>query len=685
MPTSRKPRRTHVLAAAAVLVLTSSLSLHSLAAPAKKVRGPEVIPGEIVVKFRDGSLGSLDAATDADAKADRAHARANARALRKSRRLRMHLVRGQRGQSTAELLNAYAAMPEVEYAEPNYVIHLNADTPVLPNDPQFPSQWALRNVGQTGGTQGVDIDAPLAWGRSTGSDAVVVADIDSGVAYDHPDLAANMWRNPGEIAGNRIDDDRNGYVDDVYGWNFASNTANPYDDNGHGTHTAGTFGAVGNNGVGVTGVAWKVKIMALKFLTANGSGGSFEAAQAIDYASRMGARVASASWGGGSYSQAIEDALRNANQRGMLFVTAAGNDGLNVDTNSSYPCKSAQPNVLCVAATDASDRRASFSNYGATNVDIAAPGVSILSTVPTGSCGMCNSTGYRTANGTSMATPHVSGAAALAFSRFPRLTPTEVKSLLMNSADKVTSLQSVSASGGRLNVAKAIANRFVVSSLKSELTVTAGGEATLSVDLRSLDGVSRTVTLALTGSTGLSMAPITVSIPTSGIAVATVRVQAAAGMNAGSYPVTLVATDGATGETSRLPLGVVVAGSAATVSAADLVIAQISTTTLAVTAGTDAILPYMVANKGSASAGGFYIGLYLSTDARIDASDRYLGRRWIPGLTAGGNAPHRTIAPIPAGTAPGTYYIGAIADMYNVVPEANETNNASASNAFQVQ
>ncbi len=304
--------------------------------------------------------------------------------------------------------------------------------------------------------------------RQAGSSSVIVANIDTGVDYNHPDLAANIWTNPGEIPGNGIDDDGNGYVDDVRGWDFANNDNDPMDDQGHGTHTAGTIAAVGNNATGVTGVAWRAKIMPLKFITASGSGTSLGAAQAILYAASMGAKISSNSWGGGGFSQTIENAINTANQSGMLFVTAAGNANANNDTTVSYPCNSTLPNVLCVAATDHNDQKASFSNYGAVNVDLGAPGVSILSTVPAGTCGMCNSSGYRYASGTSMATPHVSGAAALLRAQLPSLTPVAVKNILMQSVDPIAALSGKMVTGGRLNISKAVATI-------STITVTAKG------------------------------------------------------------------------------------------------------------------------------------------------------------------------------------------------------------------
>lgn len=416
------------------------------------------VPGEVLVKFRNKPLANVANETAA------IHATLGTRAVTTLPFIHIQRVRGLRGQSTEALMQAYASRADVEYVEPNIIFH----TQVTPNDPLFAELWGMNNVGQTGGTPDADIDGPEAWDRQTGSSSVIVASIDTGVDYNHPDLAANIWTNPGEIPGNGIDDDGNGYVDDVRGWDFANNDNDPMDDQGHGTHTAGTIAAVGNNATGVTGVAWRAKIMPLKFLTASGSGTSLGAAQAILYAASMGAKISSNSWGGGGFSQTIENAINTANQSGMLFVTAAGNANANNDTTVSYPCNSTLPNVLCVAATDHNDQKASFSNYGAVNVDLGAPGVSILSTVPTGTCSLCNSSGYRYLSGTSMATPHVSGAAVLLRAQFSNLTPVAVKNLLMQSTDSIAGLSGKMVSGGRLNISKALAGT-------SAITVTAKG------------------------------------------------------------------------------------------------------------------------------------------------------------------------------------------------------------------
>src|SRR5918999_1287399 len=269
-------------------------------------------------------------------------------------------------------------------------------------------------------TQTEDADAPEAWNTGTGTAATVVAVIDEGVDVSHPDLRNNIWKNPGEVPGNGVDDDRNGYVDDVNGFDFANDDASVYDPDPidgsgdeHGTHVAGTIAAEGNNGAGITGVNWQAKVMALKFLGPN-SGSTLDAVEAINYAVAKGADISNNSWGYvGSPSRSLKDAITRADNAGLLFVAAAGNggaDGVGDDndansTNTNYPSSFSNPNIISVAATDNRDRLASFSNFGASTVDLGAPGVNVLSTLPG------NRYGYY--SGTSMATPHVTGVAAL--------------------------------------------------------------------------------------------------------------------------------------------------------------------------------------------------------------------------------------------------------------------------------
>ncbi|MBM3887636.1 MAG: peptidase S8, partial [Verrucomicrobia bacterium] len=330
----------------------------------------------------------------------------------------------------------------------------------MPNDTRFAQEWGLHNTGQTGGTADADIDAPEAWNIVTGSPSVVVAVIDTGVDYNHPDLTANMWTNPGETAGNGVDDDHNGYVDDVRGWDFYGEQNDPKDDHFHGTHVAGTIGAAGNNGRGVVGVNWQVKIMALKFLSAGGYGYTSDAVNAIHYATIKGARIMSCSWGGGGYSQSLKNMIDAAASAGVLMAAAAGNSSSDNDQYPMYPASYSCSNIIAVAATDSRDQLAWFSNYGATSVHLAAPGVGVLSTLPTVKTPAMTDYGlptdYGSLSGTSMATPHVSGAAALALAQDPGLTLAQLRARIVQRTDHLSNLAGVVQSGGRLNAFNAV-------------------------------------------------------------------------------------------------------------------------------------------------------------------------------------------------------------------------------------
>lgn len=316
--------------------------------------------------------------------------------------------------------------------QPNFVY----TTSVMPNDTNYSSLYGMAKIG-----------APEAWEINTGDREIVVAVIDTGIDHTHPDLTANMWRNPGETPGNGIDDDENGYIDDIYGYDFYNDDSDPYDDNEHGTHCAGTIGAVGNNSQGVVGVNWRVSLMALKFLGATGSGNTFDAVLAVNYAIDNGARVINASFGGGGYDAALENAVQRAEDNGVLFVAAAGNDGTNNDISPSYPASFPVNYLLSVAATNDADALTWFSNYGKSSVDVAAPGSAILSTVPGG--------GYQSLSGTSMATPHVAGLAALLLAEDPSLTLSELWDAIFSTVDTISD-SAFLASGGRINAATAI-------------------------------------------------------------------------------------------------------------------------------------------------------------------------------------------------------------------------------------
>jgi len=339
------------------------------------------------------------------------------------------------GQTVQQTLDAILAdSTNVAYAEPNYILTAS----VVPNDPSYAQEYGLAKIS-----------APQAWDAQTGANTVVAV-IDTGVDYNHPDLAANIWVNTREIAGNGTDDDGNGFVDDVRGWDFVQNDANPMDLNDHGTHVAGVIAGVGNNGVGISGVNWKAKIMPVRFMDAKGSGSTANAIRALDYAVANGARISNSSWGGPQFSQALYDAIQSANSRGHVFVAAAGNAAANNDSVPEYPSSYNLPNIISVAATDSRDALASFSNFGRVAVDVAAPGVSIYSTVRNGL--------YKNLSGTSMAAPFVTGLGTLLLAQNPNLTVSEIVKAINSAAtvDTLTVLNGKVASGGRINAFKAL-------------------------------------------------------------------------------------------------------------------------------------------------------------------------------------------------------------------------------------
>lgn len=349
-----------------------------------------------------------------------------------------------------EAVKEYEKSSDVEYAQPNYRLYPTKTT----NDTYYSGYlYGLNNTGQnisgSAGTANADIDAPGAWEVTTGLQSTVVAVIDEGVDVNHPDLKDNIWQNPDEIPGNNVDDDENGYVDDINVWDFANDDASVYDPDPitgegdeHGTHVAGTIAAQGNNSMGVSGVNWDAQIMSLKFLGANG-GNTLDAIEALNYAVDKGVKISNNSWGGGGSSQALYDAIKNADAKGHLFVAVAGNDGANNNATASYPANYDLPNVISVAATNNKDTLAGFSNYGATKVDLAAPGVSIASTAP--------DNGYVYMSGTSVASPHVTGVAALIKSQNSSLDDGQIKSRILQSVDKKDNLKGKVATGGRLN------------------------------------------------------------------------------------------------------------------------------------------------------------------------------------------------------------------------------------------
>lgn len=364
--------------------------------------------------------------------------------------------------SPAQIVAQYQKLPEVEYAEENYEIKLpdavdevdeviGVKAVVRPADPQFGEQWALLNEGQRGGKQGADINATFAWTVTTGSQDVVVAVLDSGVDYTHEDLTSNMWIRPASMQP--YQDSELGTVDDEHGFNAIDNASDPMDDNGHGTHCAGIIGAEGENDIGIAGVNWKVRIMPLKFMNAGGYGTTKDAIEAINYVierkkAGVNVRIISASWGSTQKSRALEEVIRKAYENDILFVAAAGNSSVNNDRSPHYPSSYDVPNVISVAALDRHDHLASFSNYGAKSVAVAAPGVDILST--------WLGNAYEEKSGTSMATPVVSGVAALIVATHPGISVDDLRKKILAASDPIIALKGKTVTGGRINASKAL-------------------------------------------------------------------------------------------------------------------------------------------------------------------------------------------------------------------------------------
>ena len=413
------------------------------------------------------------------------------------------------------LIKQLATHPAVEVAEPNYLVKALA----IPGDPRFGEMWALNNTGQNGGTAGADISAVAAWDITTGSHDVVIGVIDSGMDYNHPDLIPNRWENDGSYPGH------------PYGYSTLNENNDPMDSGSHGTHVAGTIGASGDNGVGITGVSWNVTLLPCQFLGSTG-GSTAGAIECIDYYTDLktnygvNIKATNNSWGGGGFSETLRAAIQSGGDAGILFIAASGNDGADADVSPMYPAAYDLDVIVSVASTDRNDDLSVFavgaSNYGATTVDLGAPGSAILSTIPDNA--------YAAYSGTSMASPHVAGAAALLWSINPEITPLEMKTILMDSGDELTALEGKTVSGKRLNLVNALADADPTPSFRLSLAprsqqVVAGetaqfsldvgnladwmGEVELSVNVDpSIDGVALSADTAQPGDT------ITVTVPT---------------------------------------------------------------------------------------------------------------------------------------------------------------------------
>lgn len=430
-------------------------------------------------KFKDDEILVKFKINVAEEKKYKLHQKHGAEKLKEFPSLRLHHLKLKKGMGVEEAIKLYQADPDVEYAEPNFLYSIQ----VQPNDPRFGDLWGLRNTGQTGGTAGADIKTTAAWDITTGSSDVVVAIIDTGIDYTHPDLAPNIWVSAGIDTFNQDGD--------------------PFDDNGHGTHVAGTIGAVGNNGTGVAGINWNVKLTACKFLGASGSGYTDGAIQCLQYIKSLkdeGANIVATnnSWGGGAYSQALYDAI-NA-QRDILFIASAGNSGIDADTMPQYPASYNLPNIIAVAATDHNDAKAAFSNYGRQTVHVSAPGVKILSTLPQANKWNLAG-GYGLLSGTSMAAPHVTGLAALIKAQNPGRDWIAIKNLLLTGGDNASSVYERTVSGKRINAVGSLtcSNRTIFSALQYPATITVGTPVTISAISISCETPTGPVSATLSG------------------------------------------------------------------------------------------------------------------------------------------------------------------------------------------
>lgn len=432
-----------------------------------KYQSKEVVyvPGEMIVKLKEGSEKRFLAQKNGDY-----------RVVRKINvsYAPMFIIKFEGdNKRLSSIKSSLESLPDVEYAEPNYIYTFENPRrvqtirdilpPVIengaytPSDPKFGQLWGLLNTGDndpgllTPGIKGADVDATGAWGITKGSTNVRIAVIDTGIDYNHPDLKNQIWSNEVELNGKPgIDDDGNGYVDDIHGYDFANHDSDPMDGHGHGTHCAGTIGAIHNNNLGVAGVMSDVTLIPVKFLTDSGSGTSEGAIEAIDYATKLDVDLMSNSWGGGGPSEALKEAITRASEKGIVFTAAAGNSTSNNDNDPHYPSSYDVPNVIAVAAHNAQDGLASFSSYGKRSVHVAAPGENIISTVTGGK--------YDNYSGTSMATPHVSGVIGLYIAENGRTAHEDLRERVMGTAVPGRAYRKKVISGGRINAYNLLTN-----------------------------------------------------------------------------------------------------------------------------------------------------------------------------------------------------------------------------------
>lgn len=453
-------------------------------------------------------------------------------------------IRIPKGVNKDFVMKQLARNPAVEVAEPNYLVQSTRAAVTPPNDPRFGDLWGLNNTGQNGGRAGADIKALEAWQTTTGDRNVIIGVIDSGMDYNHPDLMANRWVNPGNLPGH------------PYGYSSLNPDRDPMDTDSHGTHVAGTIGAVGNNEIGVVGVNWNVTLLPCSFLGPQG-GSTAGAIECIDYYTNLklnygvDIKATNNSWGGGGFSETLRAAIQSGGDAGILFIAAAGNAGNNADIAPMYPAAYDLDVIVSVASTDRNDNLSVFtsgaSNYGLTSVDLGAPGSAILSTIP--------NNGYAAYSGTSMASPHVAGAAALLWSVNPDITPLEMKAILMDTGDSIPALEGKTVSGKRLNLVNALEEADPAPGFRLALTprnqnIVAGETATFTLDINSVADWMQVVNLSVESSPALSGVYLSANSAMPGEAL-TLTVDTDTTTAWGDYSLTITATD-ASGELERV-------------------------------------------------------------------------------------------------------------------------------------
>lgn len=427
------------------VIIFSFFIFHTIAGANSTFNTRDAVPGEYVIQLKD-PIAEKKIQLYADTLKTQFHA-SEIRTLNNQ----LLVIKREAKENADQAIRQLQALPNVAVAEPNYIYELFAS----PNDPDYRKQWNINNAGQTDGWGrpgrfGLDIGAEKAWDITTGSKKVIVAVIDSGLNYNHPDIKDNLWTNETEAKGKTgVDDDNNGYIDDIHGYDFVNNDNDPIDDHGHGTHVSNIIGASGNQNLGMTGINWQVSIMPLKFATAEGKGNLEASIKAIKYAVKMGARILNNSWGNDRYSELLEAAIKETTAQNILFVAAAGNSSRDNDVKPIFPASLKVPNIMSVAGLDIHGYLGGFSCWGLNSVHIAAPGDSIYS--------LWNDR-YREMSGTSMAAPHVSGVAALLLAKEPDLPALDMKERLMRTSVPLAGLRNKVMSAGMVNAYFALSN-----------------------------------------------------------------------------------------------------------------------------------------------------------------------------------------------------------------------------------